>query len=60
MTTSLSEKIGYAVWNQMDSKHIRDVINIARLTKSLEDVDWLVQVQVKYRKKASSTMSAAL
>ncbi len=60
MTTSLSEKIGYAVWNQMDSKDIRDVINITKLTKSLEGVDWLVQVQVKYRKKASSTMSAAL
>ena len=59
MTTSLSEKIGYAVWNQMDSKDIRDVINIAKLTKSLEDVDWLVQVQVKYRKKATSTMSAS-
>ena len=60
MTTCLSEKIGYAVWNQMDSKDIRDVINIAKLTKSLDDVDWLVQVQVKYRKKARSTISTAL
>ena len=51
MSTALSEKIGYAVWNQMESKDIRDVINIAKLTKSSEDIDWLTEVQVKYGRK---------
>jgi hypothetical protein len=45
------EKIGYSVWNKMKSKDIRDVIQIAKLTKSLSDVDWLVDVQIKYGKK---------
>jgi hypothetical protein len=48
---SLSEKIGYAVWNQMESKDIRDVINIAKLVKSSSDLDWLVEVYMKYGRK---------
>jgi len=47
----LAEKIGYAVWNQMKSKDVRDAINIAKLTKSSADIDWLVDVQMKYGKK---------
>ena len=51
MNVELSEKIAYAVWNQMGSKDIRDALNIAKLTKSTVDIDWLVDVQMKYGKK---------
>jgi replication-associated recombination protein RarA len=51
LDVSLSEKIGYAVWNRMKSKDIRDAINIAKLTKSATDVDWLVDIQMKYGAK---------
>lgn len=51
MSEELSEKIAYAVWNTMRSKDIRDAINIAKLTKSTTDVDWLVDVQMKFGKK---------
>ncbi len=54
---SLAEKIGYSVWCKMKSKDIRDVIQIAKLTKSLSDVDWLVDVQMKYGKKKSDSAS---
>jgi hypothetical protein len=37
----------------MKSKDIRDAIKIAKLTKSSTDVDWLVDVQMKYGKKKS-------
>jgi len=50
----LSEKIGYAVWNQMKSKDVRDAIKIAKLTRSSSDIDWLVDVQMKYGKKKSN------
>lgn len=53
MDVHLAEKIGYVVWNQMKSKDIRDAINIAKLTKSDTDVDWLVDVQMKYGGKKS-------
>jgi len=53
LDANLSEKIGYAVWNQMKSKDIRDAINIAKLTKSATDIDWLVDVQMKYSSKKS-------
>lgn len=51
MSVELSEKIAYAVWNRMRSKDIRDAINIAKLTKSAVDIDWLVDVQMKYAGK---------
>lgn len=51
MSVELSEKIAYATWNNMKSKDIRDALNIAKLTKSDADVDWLVDVQIKYAKR---------
>jgi replication-associated recombination protein RarA len=53
LDVNLSEKIAYAVWNRMKSKDIRDAINIAKLIKSDTDVDWLVDVQIKYGGKKS-------
>jgi hypothetical protein len=47
----ITERIGYSVWNKMKSKDIRDVIKIAKLTRSLSDVDWLVDVQMKYGRR---------
>jgi hypothetical protein len=49
----LAEKIGHSVWNRMNSKDVRDAINIAKLTKSATDTDWLVDVQMKYGSKKS-------
>lgn len=57
MKPELSDKIGYAVWNQMKSKDIRDAIKIAKLTKSADDVDWLVDVQLKYGPKRVISIS---
>ena len=45
-----SEKIAHTVWNDLKSKDVRDAINIAKLTNSSSDVDWLVQVQMKHAK----------
>ena len=47
----ISEKIAYAVWDQLKSKDVRDAVKIAKLAKSPMDVDWLVQVQMKHAKK---------
>ena len=44
----LCRKIGYAVWNQMQSKDVRDAIKIAKLGKSSDDIDWLINIQLKY------------
>ncbi len=49
-----SDRIAYAVWNRMQSKDIRDVINIAKLTKSSGDIDWLVDIQLKYGGRKTS------
>ena len=50
MDKNISEKIAYAVWNQLKSKDVRDAVKIAKLAKSPMDVDWLVQVQMKHAK----------
>ena len=36
----------------MKSKDVREAIKIAKLTKSSSDVDWLVNVRMKYSKLA--------
>jgi Holliday junction resolvasome RuvABC ATP-dependent DNA helicase subunit len=52
---TIAEHIGFSVWNRMKSRDIRDIIKIAKLTKSLADVDWLVNVQMKYGKRKEMT-----
>jgi len=52
MDDNISDKIAYSVWNVMNSKDVRDAIKIAKLTKSSGDVDWLVNVKMKYSKLA--------
>lgn len=51
---TISEKISYEVWYTIKSKDVRDAIRIAKLVKSREDVDWLVNVQLKYGIKRDS------
>lgn len=50
MDENISEKIAYAVWNLINSKDVREAIKIAKLTKSASDVNWLVNVKMKYSK----------
>ena len=50
LDTEIAERIAYLVWDRIKSKDIRDVLKIAKLINSLSDVDWLVDVQVKYSK----------
>jgi MoxR-like ATPase len=54
LDVNISEKIVHSVWNIMKSKDVRDAVNIAKLTKSAADVDWLVNVKMKYSKRSSS------
>jgi hypothetical protein len=39
----IADRIAIQVWNKVKSKDIRDV---ARLTNSLSDVDWLIDIQM--------------
>jgi Holliday junction DNA helicase RuvB len=50
LNENISEKIALAVWNVIKSKDVRDAINIAKLTRSEADVDWLVNTKLKYSK----------
>ena len=45
------DEIVYAVWYKIKSKNIRDCIKIARMTKSLDDVIFLVNIYNKYNIK---------
>jgi hypothetical protein len=42
------DEIATAVWNEMNSKDIRDVLSIAKLVHSIEDVSWLIQTFKRY------------
>ena len=50
LNDSVSEKIVDSVWTKMKSRDIRDVINLAKLAGSCRDIDWLIEVQMKYGK----------
>jgi len=54
LDANLTEKVGYASRYIMKSKDIRDVIRIAKLTKSSNDVEWLVNVQMRSGKNRDS------
>jgi replication-associated recombination protein RarA len=47
-SNQVADQISAAVWNEMNSKDIRNVLSIARLVHSIDDVSWLVQTFRKY------------
>ena len=49
---SLAKTIAEKVWNELGSNDIRDVIKVARLTSSLEDVSFVVQMLKKKTSKS--------
>ncbi len=42
LETEISHKIAYLVWNKLKSRDIRDCIKIGRLSKSIEDVNLII------------------
>jgi replication-associated recombination protein RarA len=49
-SNQVADEIAAAVWNEMNSKDIRDVLSIAKLVRSIEDVSWLIQIKKKYER----------
>jgi replication-associated recombination protein RarA len=47
-SNQVADQIATAVWNEMNSKDIRNVLSIAKLVHSIEDVSWVVQTYKKY------------
>src|SRR5918994_6488451 len=47
-SNQVAEEIAEAVWNELNSKDIRNVLSMAKLVHSIEDVSWLVQTVRKY------------
>lgn len=46
----VANEISYVVWNKLKSRDIRDCIKIARLAKTIEDVEWIAKTLKQYRK----------
>jgi hypothetical protein len=44
-------KIAETVWNELNSKDVRDVIQISKLAKSIEDIEFVSTILQKYKKK---------
>jgi replication-associated recombination protein RarA len=47
-SSQIADEIASVVWNELSNKDIRNVLAIAKLVHSIEDVSWLVQVYKKY------------
>jgi DNA polymerase III delta prime subunit len=46
----VANEISHVVWNKLKSRDIRDCIKIARLAKTIEDVEWIAKTLKQYRK----------
>lgn len=44
-------KIAETVWNKLNSRDVRDVIQISKLTKSIEDIEFVAAILQKYKNK---------
>lgn len=51
LESNISKQIAYLVWNKLKSKDLRDCIKIGRLSKTIEDVDLIVDTLRQYKKK---------
>ena len=49
-----SAKIALVVWSSMQTKDIRDVLAIGKLTNSIEDVEFIAKTLEKYRGDVNS------
>lgn len=47
-SNQVANGIAASVWDELDSKDIRNVLSIAKLVHSIDDVSWLVQTFKKY------------
>jgi replication-associated recombination protein RarA len=50
LDVTISAKIAQVVWSQLRTKDIRDVLTIAKLTNSSEDVDFIAATLQKYQR----------
>jgi Holliday junction DNA helicase RuvB len=47
----IAVKIADTVWNKLNSRDVRDIIQISKLTMSIDDVDFLANTLQKYKRK---------
>jgi hypothetical protein len=47
----LSLKIADTIWNKIKSRDIRDLFQVGKLAKTLDDVDFVVNTLQKYKRK---------
>jgi len=50
-TAELSVKIADIVWNKIKSKDIRDILSIGKLSKTVDDVDFVATILQKYKRR---------
>ena len=48
---ALALKIADTVWNNTGTKDVRDMLQIAKLSKTIEDVDFVAETLQKYKSK---------
>ena len=49
-TEEFAQKLAQAVWCQLNSKDIRDVIKVARLARNESDIDMIIEAIQEYGK----------
>jgi replication-associated recombination protein RarA len=50
-TEEISMKIADVVWNKIKSKDVRDILTIGKLSKTVDDVDFVTTILQKYKRR---------
>jgi holliday junction DNA helicase RuvB len=50
-SVELASKIADTVWNKMESKDVRDMLRVGKLSETVEDVDFVATTLQKYSRK---------
>jgi hypothetical protein len=48
---TLALKVADTVWNKINSKDVRDMLQVGKLSNTVEDVDFVATTLQKYRRK---------
>jgi Holliday junction DNA helicase RuvB len=51
ISEDIAAEVGDVVWKKLKSRDIRDCIKIANLSKTKEDVKWIVETMRNYSRK---------
>ena len=59
LSREIADKIAFVVWHEMGTKDVRDALQLAKLVRSINDVDKTARTIMRYKPKILNSSSAS-